>query len=170
MMEMYRRFMATRMEEAAEVLARRGYENTPASELARAMRMSVGSLYRRYGSKRGYALALRAHSENELHHYAKCEFELARSVGGASFRGAFFAFWRLLALYALRQPGFFLFTFLHWHPEDGPQEERGWQVRALVREIVSQGEREGALVPGSTVARTCLVWGALAELARVAAR
>jgi AcrR family transcriptional regulator len=38
------------MREAAEPLAQVGYDNVPACELAAAMCMSVGSLYRHYGS------------------------------------------------------------------------------------------------------------------------
>ncbi|WP_407692894.1 TetR/AcrR family transcriptional regulator [Pyxidicoccus xibeiensis] len=169
-MELYQQFVATRMEEAAAVMAQRGYDNTPAAELARVMRMSVGSLYRRYGSKRGCALAIRDFSEDELCRYARYEFQMASTDEGAGFREGFFALWRLLANYVLRTPGVFSFVFLHVHPEAGPDDERGWRVRDLIREVVSQAERDGALEPGSAMARTCLVWGALAELGRVAAR
>ncbi|MCP3143789.1 TetR/AcrR family transcriptional regulator [Pyxidicoccus xibeiensis] len=170
MMELYQQFVATRMEEAAAVMAQRGYENTSAAELARVMRMSVGSLYRRYGSKRGHALAIRDFSEDELYRYARYEFQMASTDEGAGFREGFFALWRLLATYVLRMPGVFSFVFLHAHPEDGPDDERGWRVRDLVREVIRQAERDGVLEPGSAMARTCLVWGALAELGRVAAR
>ncbi|MCP3136650.1 TetR/AcrR family transcriptional regulator [Pyxidicoccus xibeiensis] len=168
MMELYQQFVATRMEEAAAVMAQRGYDNTPAAELARVMRMSVGSLYRRYGSKRGCALAIRDFSDDELYRYARYEFQMASTDEGAGFREGFFALWRLLAHYVLRMPGVFSFVFLHARPEQGRDDERGWRVRDLVREVVSQGERDGVLEPGSTMARTCLVWGALAELGRVA--
>ncbi|MFP2907834.1 helix-turn-helix domain-containing protein, partial [Pyxidicoccus sp. 3LFB2] len=50
---------ADAMRDAAGLLARRGYDNAQAAEVARAMRMSVGSLYRHYGSKLGLALAVR---------------------------------------------------------------------------------------------------------------
>ncbi|MCP3141697.1 TetR/AcrR family transcriptional regulator [Pyxidicoccus xibeiensis] len=170
MMELYQQFVATRMEEAAAVMAQRGYDNTPAAELARVMRMSVGSLCRRYGSKRGCALAIRDFSDDELFRYARYEFQMASTDEGAGFREGFFALWRLLAHYALRMPGVFSFVFLHARPEQGPDDERRGRVRDLVREVVSQGERDGVLQPGSAMARTCLVWGALAELGRVAAR
>jgi AcrR family transcriptional regulator len=43
---------ADSMREAAGLLAWRGYDNVQAAGLAQAMRMSVGSMYRHYGSNR----------------------------------------------------------------------------------------------------------------------
>ncbi|WP_164014509.1 helix-turn-helix domain-containing protein, partial [Pyxidicoccus trucidator] len=54
---------AEAMYAAAALLARRGYDNVQACELARAMRFSVGTLYRHYGSKQGLALAVRDYAE-----------------------------------------------------------------------------------------------------------
>ncbi|MFP2935034.1 TetR/AcrR family transcriptional regulator, partial [Pyxidicoccus sp. 3LG] len=75
-----------------------------------------------------------------------------------------------LAHWVLSSPAVFCFTFLHWHPEDAPHEERGSRVRRLVQEVLEKGEHEGVLVPGSAAAKACLVWGTLTDLARVAVR
>jgi hypothetical protein len=57
---------ADTMRTAAGLLARRGYENVQASALAQALRISVGTLYRHYGSKPGLALAVRDFTEKEV--------------------------------------------------------------------------------------------------------
>lgn len=109
------------MGEAAGVLAMRGYENAHAADLARASRLSVGSLYRRYGSKHRFALAVRDFAEDNLCYRARREFEHVLRQPGADFREAFFTFWNELVAVALQEPGLFAFTFLHWHPRgDGP--------------------------------------------------
>jgi AcrR family transcriptional regulator len=97
-------------------LALRGYDNVQASELARALRMSVGTLYRRYGSKHGFALAVRDFAENTLCIRARGGFECEHGRQGVDFRQAFFSFWWELVSAALEEPGLFAFTFLHWHP------------------------------------------------------
>jgi hypothetical protein len=106
---------------------------------------------------------------------------------GVDFSQAFLAFWWELAWWALRQPGLFNFTFLHWHaqeygphspPAPGPrvagalipQQSNGGATRALVREVLEKGEREGALSPGGAQVGEGLVWGTLMELARTAAQ
>ncbi|WP_163998260.1 helix-turn-helix domain-containing protein [Pyxidicoccus caerfyrddinensis] len=48
-------YLAGMMQSSAEVLGRHGYEHVKAEELARSVGMSVGSLYRRYGSKQHFA-------------------------------------------------------------------------------------------------------------------
>ncbi|QSQ20410.1 helix-turn-helix transcriptional regulator [Pyxidicoccus parkwayensis] len=112
---------ADTMAEAAGLMALRGYDNVHASELATATRMSVGTLYRRYGSKRGFALAVRDFAENTLCHRARVAFECTHASPELGYRQAFFDFWSELVSEALREPGLFAFTFLHWHPYDsGP--------------------------------------------------
>jgi len=178
---------ADAMRDAARLLARRGYDNVQAARLAEAMRMSVGSLYRHYGSKRGLALAVRDFTEKQLSYRAEVAFLLRHGKPGVDFAQAFLAFWWELAGWALRQPDLFTFTFLHWHaheygphspPAPGPrvagaliaQQSNGGATRALVREVLEKGEREGALAPGSVQVGEGLVWGALVELARAAAQ
>src|SRR5689334_1424960 len=102
---------ANGLRDAAELMAWRGYDNVRASELARVARMSVGSLYRHYGSKRGFALAVRAFTEDSLCCKARSEFQCARREPGASFRYAFLVLWEELALFAMQQPALFSFTF-----------------------------------------------------------
>lgn len=114
---------ADAMCEAAVLLAMRGYDNVHASELAEASRLSVGSLYRIYGSKRGFALSVRDMSESTLCRRARISFEIEHGRPGVDFREAFFSFWRGLVAEALKEPALFAFTFLHWHPlSDGPRE------------------------------------------------
>jgi len=178
---------ADSMREAAGLLARRGYDNVQAAGLAQAMRMSVGTMYRHYGSKRGLALAVRDFTEKQLSYQAYVAFALKHGKPGVDFAQAFLAFWWELAGWALRQPGLFNFTFLHWHaheygphspPAPGPrvagalipQQSNGGATRALVREVLEKGEREGALAPGGAQVGEGLVWGALVELARAAAQ
>jgi AcrR family transcriptional regulator len=178
---------ADSMREAAGLLARRGYDNVQAAGLAQAMRMSVGSMYRHYGSKRGLALAVRDFTEKQLSYQGYVAFALKHGKPGVDFAQAFLAFWWELAGWALRQPGLFHFTFLHWHaheygphspPAPGPrvagalipQQSNGGATRALVREVLEKGEREGALAPGGAQVGEGLVWGALVELARTAAQ
>jgi len=176
---------ADAMRDAAGLLARRGYDTVQAARLAEAMRMSVGSLYRHYGSKRGLALAVRDFTEKQLSYRAEVAFLLRHGKPGVDFAQAFLAFWWEVAGWALRQPGLFNFTFLHWHaheygphspPAPGPrvagaliaQQSNGGATRALVREVLEKGEREGALAPGGAQVGEGLVWGALVELARAA--
>ena len=175
---------AEAMRGAAALLARRGYDNVQACELARAMHMSVGSLYRRYGSKQGLALAVRDYTEKELSYRADVAFFMKHVRPGVDFGQAFHAFWRELVGCALAQPDLFGFTFLHWHaqahgphspPPPGPRvagallpQSNGGATRALVRQVLEKGEKEGVLAPGCAWVGEGLVWGTLLELARAA--
>ena len=178
---------ADAMRDAARLLARRGYDNVQAAGLAGAMRMSVGSMYRYYGSKRGLALAVRDFTEKTLSYRAEVAFLLRHGKPGVDFAQAFLAFWWELAGWALAHPDLFNFTFLHWHaqeygphspPAPGPrvagalipQQSNGGATRVLVREVLEKGEREGALAPDCSQVGEGLVWGALVELARTAAQ
>jgi AcrR family transcriptional regulator len=173
------------MRQAAGPLAQRGFENVQACELAEAMRMSVGSLYRHYGSKLGLALAVREHTERDLSFEAYMAFSMHHRESGDAFAPAFFALWERLVRYALTQPDLFGFTFLHWHAHEyGPHspvapmpdspgalfapQSSGGATRAYVREVLETGEKEGALVPGAAVMGEGLVWGTLLELVRSA--
>ncbi len=160
-----RDLQARTMCEAAELMAWRGYDNVRASELARVTRMSVGTLYRHYGSKRGFALTVRAFTEAELCRFVHGAFLWERH-DSSCFRDAFLVLWKELTSFAMRQPALFSFTFLHWHPEDMREAKCGAQVRAMLHEVLSEGEREGALAPGSSQVGGALIWGALAELVR----
>jgi AcrR family transcriptional regulator len=146
-------------------MAWRGYDNVRASELARVTRMSVGTLYRHYGSKRGFALAVRAFTEQELCRYVHGAFLWERHRS-SSLRDGFLVLWKELTYFAMRQPALFSFTFLHWHPEDLREAKCGAQVRAMLHEVLSEGEREGALASGASQVGGALIWGALAELVR----
>jgi len=73
---------ADAMRDAARLLARRGYDNVQAAGLAGAMRMSVGSMYRYYGSKRGLALAVRDFTEKTLSYRAEVAFLLRHGKPG----------------------------------------------------------------------------------------
>ncbi|MFP2913620.1 TetR/AcrR family transcriptional regulator, partial [Pyxidicoccus sp. 3LFB2] len=176
---------ADSMRSAAALLARRGYDNVQAAALAGALRMSVGSLYRHYGSKPGLALAVRDFTERELSYQADVAFRLSHGKPGVDFARAFATFWWELAGWALRNPDLFGFTFLHWHaqeygphspPAPGlrvagalvPQQSSGGATRALVRQVLEEGEREGALIPGCVQWGEGLVWGALVDLVRMA--
>ncbi len=184
-MELLEMFHTVALRGAARLLARRGYDNAQASELARAMHMSVGAMYRRYGSKLGLALAVREYTEKTLCYQAEVSFMLSHGKPGVDFAQAFLDFWWELAWWALAQPDFFGFTFLHWHaheygphspPAPGPrvagalipQQSSGGTTRALVREVLEKGEREGALLRGCVQLGEGLVWGTLVELARKA--
>jgi len=108
---------AEAMRGAAALLARRGYDHVQSCELARAMHMSVGTLYRRYGSKQGLALAVRDYTEKEVSYRADVAFFMKHVRPGVDFGQAFHAFWRELVGCALVQPDLFGFTFLHWHAQ-----------------------------------------------------
>ncbi len=175
---------AEAMRGAAALLARRGYDHVQACELARAMHMSVGTLYRRYGSKQGLALAVRDYTEKEVSYRADVAFFMKHVRPGVDFGQAFHAFWRELVGCALAQPDLFGFTFLHWHtqahgphspPPPGPRvagallpQSNGGATRALVRQVLEKGEKEGVLAPGCAWVGEGLVWGTLLELARAA--
>jgi AcrR family transcriptional regulator len=165
-----RHMHGTAMRDAAEMLAWRGYEKVQAWELARAARVSVGTMYRQYGNKRNFALEVRRFTEQELCLYAETEYGWAYREGAEGFRAAFGVFWRALAWAVRAQPGMFCFTFVHWHPEDLGDGARGGQARALVNRVLTEGEREGALAAGSAKVGESLVWGALRELARTVAQ
>ncbi|MFP2913765.1 hypothetical protein ACLESD_54050, partial [Pyxidicoccus sp. 3LFB2] len=87
--------------------------------------------------------------------------------------------------WALTKPDLFNFTFLHWHAREYgphsrpaptprvagayiPQQSNGGATRAMVRQVLEEGEREGALASGCVQWGEGLVWGALLELARTA--
>jgi len=175
---------ANDMRAAAGLFARRGYDNVQAAELARAMRVSVGTLYRRYRSKQGIALAVRDFAEKQLSERADEAFFWKHERPGLDFARAFHAFWRELVACALEQPGLFGFTFLHWHAQVyGPHSppaprpvtagaplprSHGGATRALVRQVLEKGEKEGVLAPGCTRVGEGLVWGALVDLVRAA--
>ncbi len=161
---------ANAMRDAALLLAQRGYDNVRAEELARATHVSVGTMYRKYGSKQGLALEVRDFAELALSQNARLRFEWVRGEPGGSFRQAFFAFWWELACWALEQPGLFDFAFLHWHPRAPQPKAHDGATRALVREVLMEGEREGALAPGGAKVGEVLLWGALTELVRSAER
>jgi AcrR family transcriptional regulator len=57
---------ANAMRDAAGLLAWRGYDNVRAEELAQVARISVGTRYRHYGSKQGFALEVRRFTEQHL--------------------------------------------------------------------------------------------------------
>ncbi|WP_216673739.1 TetR/AcrR family transcriptional regulator, partial [Pyxidicoccus fallax] len=130
----------------------------------------VGSFYRRYGSKAGFARQVRQWAETELCRIARVDFELAPERPERGFREVFDSFWEDLAWCATRKPELFHFTFMHWHPDSLEPEALGAQARELVREVLAHGEREGALAPGSVQVGEGLIWGALAELVRAVAR
>ncbi|MFP2928546.1 helix-turn-helix domain-containing protein, partial [Pyxidicoccus sp. 3LG] len=65
-MSIVEQFRTRTMVEAAGLLAERGYENVRAETLAKVSRMSLGTFYRHYGSKRGYTRVLRDLVEREL--------------------------------------------------------------------------------------------------------
>jgi len=150
---------ANDMRAAAGLFARRGYDNVQAAELARAMRVSVGTLYRRYHSKQGIALAVRDFAEKQLSERADEAFFWKHERPGVDFARAFHAFWRELVACALEQPDLFGFTFLHWHAQAyGPHSppaprpvtagaplprSHGGATRALVRQVLEKGEKEG---------------------------
>ncbi|MFP2906501.1 helix-turn-helix domain-containing protein, partial [Pyxidicoccus sp. 3LFB2] len=98
---------ADAMHTAAELLARRGYDNVQACELARALRFSVGTLYRHYGSKQGLALAVREYAERELSYRADVAFFMKHVRPGEDFPCAFRAFWEELVGWALRHADLF---------------------------------------------------------------
>ncbi|NMO19394.1 TetR family transcriptional regulator [Pyxidicoccus fallax] len=158
------------LRESAAALAGRGYGHVRAEELARAGGMSVGSFYRRYGSKAGFAREVRQWAETELCRIARVDFELAPEQPERSFREVFDSFWEDLAWCATRKPELFHFTFMHWHPDSLEPEALGAQAREVVREVLANGERVGALAPGSVRVGEGLIWGALAELVRAVAR
>ena len=154
------------MRDAAALMALRGYDNVRASELARATRVSVGTLYRRYGSKHGFALAVRNHAERELCWRVRTAVELALEPE-ASFRAVFFAFWRALAYWALAEPDFFCFPPRPWPPEAQPPQEHGETARSLVREVLADtghsafAEREvrAAIAADRKVRDRLTLWG-----------
>ncbi|NMO20841.1 TetR family transcriptional regulator [Pyxidicoccus fallax] len=158
------------LRESATALAERGYGHVRAEELARAGGMSVGSFYRRHGSKAGFAQEVRQWAEGDVCRIARGGFEMVLERPEGSFREAFDVFWEELAWCATRKPELFHFTFMHWHPDSLEPEALGNQARELVREVLAHGERVGALAPGSVRVGEGLIWGALAELVRAVAR
>ncbi|MBZ4415737.1 TetR family transcriptional regulator [Myxococcus sp. RHST-1-4] len=159
------------MRDSAAVMARRGYGNVRAEEMARAANLSVGSFYRRYGSKGAFAHRVRQWADSELCRIARIVFEVEPSSReGRGFREDFEDFWQQLAWFATRRPECFHFAFMHWHEDSLEPQSFGSEARALVREVLALGEREGALAPGSVRVGEGLIWGALAELVRALAR
>ncbi|MBZ4416305.1 TetR/AcrR family transcriptional regulator [Myxococcus sp. RHSTA-1-4] len=159
------------MRDSAAVMARRGYGNVRAEEMARAANLSVGSFYRRYGSKGAFAHRVRQWAESELCRIARIVFEVEPSSReDRNFRHTFEDFWQQLAWFATRRPECFHFAFMHWHEDSLEPQSFGDEARALVREVLALGEREGALAPGSVRVGEGLIWGALAELVRALAR
>ncbi|ABF91381.1 transcriptional regulator, TetR family [Myxococcus xanthus DK 1622] len=158
---------AFRLRDAAELLAQRGFDNVRAAELARATRLSVGSLYRYYGSKQGIARAIRTLTERELSYTGFVAYQMADGDPlRQGFRDVFIAFWREFATWALLQPHLVGFTFLHNHPDtDSPGEHDG-RTRAQVLEVLEHGEREKVFPKGRTWLHECMVWGMLSELVR----
>ncbi|NPC76991.1 TetR/AcrR family transcriptional regulator, partial [Pyxidicoccus fallax] len=137
------------MRVAAELLSQRGYDNVRAEDLARAASVSVGTLYRRYGDKHRFALAVRDFAEQDLCDVARSTFEGCYRRSKLDFREAFLAFWGELVWWAAAQPGLFGFAFLHWHPRALEERSPGEAAREMVREVLRQGEREGVLAPGA---------------------
>lgn len=166
-MFMLEQMRISRLCDAAELLAQRGFDNVGAEELARAARLSVGSLYRNYGGKQGIARAIRSLTERELS-YAGFVAYLAADDDSRKqdFRDVFIPFWRELATWALNQPHLVSFTFLHNHPDAGSPSEDDGRTRAQVLQVLEHGEREGAFPRGRTWIHECMVWGVLAELVR----
>ncbi|AEI68643.1 TetR/AcrR family transcriptional regulator [Corallococcus macrosporus] len=157
----------SRLCDAAELLAQRGLDNVRAAELARATRLSVGSLYRYYGSKQGIARAIRTLTERDLSYACFVAYQMADGDPlRQGFRDVFLAFWRELATWALLQPHLVGFTFLHPHPDADTPGEHDGRTRAQVLEVLEHGEREGAFPKGRTWIHECMVWGVLAELVR----
>jgi AcrR family transcriptional regulator len=157
------------MQQSAAELSLQGFGNVRAEQMAKAAGLSVGSFYRRYGSKGGFAHLVRQWTESEVCRVARLGFELELESPEGSFRQAFESFWRELAWCATTKPEFFCFAFLHWHPDFRQPQAPGREARALVREVLAYGEREGALAPGSVRVGEGLIWGALAELVRTLA-
>jgi len=122
------------MRQAAGLMAQRGYGQVRAEEVAKAGGLSVGSFYRRYGSKQGFAQQVRQFAEREVCHLARMGFERGMRPPEGHFRQAFDAFFRELAWCAQTKPEFFCFAFLHWHPDSLEPRAPGGQTRALVRE------------------------------------
>ncbi|AEI68642.1 helix-turn-helix domain-containing protein [Corallococcus macrosporus] len=78
----------SRLCDAAELLAQRGLDNVRAAELARATRLSVGSLYRYYGSKQGIARAIRTLTERDLSYACFVAYQIpSRTTGSGSGSG-----------------------------------------------------------------------------------
>jgi AcrR family transcriptional regulator len=157
------------MQQSAAELSLRGFGNVRAEQMAKAAGLSVGSFYRRYGSKGGFAHLVRQWAESEVCRVARLGFEMELESPEGSFRQAFEGFWRELAWCATTKPEFFCFAFLHWHADFRQPQAPGREARALVREVLAYGEREGALAPGSVRVGEGLIWGALAELVRALA-
>ncbi|WIG99408.1 TetR family transcriptional regulator [Myxococcus sp. SDU36] len=162
---------AFRLRDAAELLAQRGFDNVRAAELARATRLSVGSLYRHYGSKQGIARAIRTLTERELSYTGFVAYQMADGDPlRQGFRDVFIAFWREFATWALLQPHLVGFTFLHNHPDTDTPGEHDGRTRAQVLEVLEHGEREKVFPTGRTWLHECMVWGVLSELVRRAGR
>jgi AcrR family transcriptional regulator len=139
-------FLSGMMQSSAEVLGQHGYEHVKAEHLARAAGLSVGSLYRRYGSKQRFAQEVRDFSENVFCQEVDWAYLCKHGADGVTFREAFFVFWNAMTKWALGLPGPFSFTFLH--PRVPGQQVPGGAARALVREVLQHGVQEGALLPG----------------------
>src|SRR5215210_8607175 len=102
---------------AAEVLAREGLAAIPAHELAAEMRVSVGSMYRAYGSKSGVARRVVMQADDAL------SWQLQGQVAYASersFRGRLEAVWWQALRFSQEQRDLFAYAQLHWrHPGGG---------------------------------------------------
>ncbi len=85
---------ANAMRDAAGLMAWRGYDNVRAEELARVARISVGTLYRHYGSKQGFAREVRRFTEQLLSQVAWDGYSRASLGDEPDYRCAFSAFWR----------------------------------------------------------------------------
>jgi AcrR family transcriptional regulator len=151
---------------AAELLMARGYEGVSAEELARAYRVSVGSLYRVYGDKRGLVRELRTHAQRALELRAWRTWSYA-SANTSDFGSAFLTFWCELARCALGQPGLFGLACLLLPPQEDPLPPL-CATRQLLLEVLEAGMRTGAVRAAPAPIHLLVAWGALTEFARAA--
>ena len=100
---------------AAALLAQHGYGQVRAEELAEACGVSVGALYRRHGSKRGFVQHLRREVHSDLARRATQAW-LGAPGAGADFQAAFMAAWSAVACWALAEPERFGATCLQSPP------------------------------------------------------
>lgn len=165
-MLLYEQLRIVEVRNAAELLMARGYEGAHAEELARVFQVSVGQLYRVYGDKRALVRWVRTSAQHRS--ALQLMFRWPRVDGeAADFERDFVALWRDFASFALGESALFGMAFLCLPPQEEAPAPRG-ELHQELMELLEGAARRGLVRRLPTAVLFALVWGPLAELARMA--
>jgi AcrR family transcriptional regulator len=165
-MFLYEELRVVEVRNAAELLMARGYEGAHAEELARVFQVSVGQLYRLYGDKRALVRWVRASAQHRSSLQLMFRWPCIDD-DVADFERDFVALWRDFASFALGESALFGMSFLWLPPREDAPAPRGELLQDLM-DLLEGAARKGLVRPLPTTVLFALVWGPLAELARMA--